>query len=131
MSIMSATVMGIKGLTQLSGSFAVAGLVVSQSRTSRTAHAFYVDPALVVFKDVPYPIKKSSGTLVTPGGPKASPDSKYTSFRKLPLCHTFIVDPRRPHGLQWHHARDLINSGCSLGLLKKGGLSHSSWDLGS
>ena len=100
MSIMSATIAGIKGLAQLSGSFAVAGLVVSQSRTSRTAHAFYVDPALVVFKDVPYPIKKASGTLVTPDGPKASPESFCYSFSKLPLCHTFIINPRRPHDLQ-------------------------------
>ena len=72
MSIMSATIAGIKGLAQLSGSFAVAGLLASQSKTSRTAHAFYVDPALVVFKDVPYPVKKASGTLITPDGPKAS-----------------------------------------------------------
>ena len=74
MSIMSATIAGLKGVAQLSGSFAVAGLVASQSRKSRAAHAFYVDPALVVFKDVPYPVKKASGTLMTPGGPKARPD---------------------------------------------------------
>ena len=90
---MPATVAGMKGFAQLSGSFAVAGLVASQSRTSRTAHAFYVDPALVVFKDVPYPIKKASGTLVTPDGPKASLDLMYCSFRKLSLCHTFSLKP--------------------------------------
>ncbi len=119
MCVMSATIAGIKGLAQLSGSFALAGLVTSHSRTSRTAHAFYVDPALVVFKDAPYPIKKASGTLVTPDGPKASPESVYCSFRKRPLCHTFTINPRRPHGLQWHHARNLMNSGCSHGPLEK------------
>jgi len=63
---------GLRGLAELSGSFAVSGLVAATCRPSRTAHAFYVDPALVVFRDVPYPVKKASGTLVTPDGPKVS-----------------------------------------------------------
>ena len=98
MSIMSATIVGIKGLAQLSGSFAMAGLVTSQSRPSRTAHAFYVDPALVVFKDVPYPVKKASGTLVTPGGPKASPDLMFNSIREAPTLPYLHCDPHRLYG---------------------------------
>ena len=68
--IMTAYISGLRGLADLSGSFAVAGFVAALYKPSRTAHAFYVDPALVIFKDVPYPVKKSSGNLLIPGGTK-------------------------------------------------------------
>lgn len=67
---MTAYVSGLRGLGELSGSFAVAGFVAALCKPTRTAHAFYVDPALVIFKDVPYPVKKSSGNLLIPDGTK-------------------------------------------------------------
>jgi hypothetical protein len=63
----------LRGLAELSGSFALAGLVAATCKPSRTGHAFYVDPALVVFRDVPYSVTKASGTEIIPGGIKASP----------------------------------------------------------
>ena len=67
---MMAYMLGLRGLADLSGSFAVAGFAAALCKPSRTAHAFYVDPALVIFEDVQYPVKKSSGNLVIPGGNK-------------------------------------------------------------
>ncbi len=65
-----AHMLGLRGLAELSGSFAVAGFAAAFCKPSRTAHAFYVDPAQVIFRDVPYPVKLSSGNLLIPGGTK-------------------------------------------------------------
>ncbi len=84
---MASTICGLKGMAELSGSFALAGFVAASCKPSRTAQAFYVDPALVIFRDLPYPVTKVSGTEVIPGGIKASP-----SYMKT-LPHSTMLRP--------------------------------------
>lgn len=75
----------LRGFAELSGSFAVSGLVAAQCKPFRTAHAFYVDPALVVFKDVTYPVIRASGTVIEPAGSKVRLRLASASSSQQPL----------------------------------------------